>query len=152
MKKEILIEVVATIVVGLLLMPILIFAQKPRRDENYPPPDFLKQFIIIHDVCVEKTGVTEAAIKEFSDGEIHEDPALKCYMNCLFHEVNVVDDNGEVHYEKMKRLIPDDLNKFIQHIIDACESHVPKGATQCERAWSWHVCFKETDPVHYFLV
>lgn len=23
---------------------------------------------------------------EFSDGQVHEDAALKCYMNCLFHE------------------------------------------------------------------
>lgn len=28
-----------------------------------------------------------AAIKEFSDGEVHEDPALKCFMSCLFHEL-----------------------------------------------------------------
>lgn len=98
------------------------------------------------------------AIKEFSDGEIHEDPALKCYMNCLFHEVNIVDDDGELHYEKLKRVLPDELTQFVQHIIDACESHVPQGSNQCERAWSWHVCFKQTDPVviiityFYFLL
>lgn len=68
-------------------------------------------------------------------------------MNCLFHEVNVVDDNGELHYEQLKRLLPDNLKEFVQHIIDACESHVPQGGTQCDRAWSWHVCFKQTDPV-----
>lgn len=67
-------------------------------------------------------------------------------MNCIFHEINAVDDNGEVHYDKLKRLVPDDLKQFIQPILDACEPHVPKGGTQCERAWSWHVCFKESDP------
>nr|BAN59718.1 odorant-binding protein [Delia antiqua]BAS69449.1 odorant-binding protein 10 [Delia platura] len=151
MKKGFLIDAAVPVVVVVILMSIFTCAQKPRRDENYPPPDFLKRFSIIHDVCVEKTGVTEDAIKEFSDGEIHEDPALKCYMNCLFHEVNVVDDNGELHYEQLKRLLPDNLKEFVQHIIDACESHVPQGGTQCDRAWSWHVCFKQTDPVHYFL-
>ncbi|KAM7364711.1 pheromone-binding protein-related protein 6-like [Cochliomyia hominivorax] len=151
MNKIMFIESLALLAVIVMLMPFQLSAQKPRRDEKYPPPEFLKRFTIIHDVCVEKTGVTEAAIKEFSDGDIHEDPALKCYMNCLFHEVNVVDDDGEVHYEKLKRLVPADLNEFVSHIMDTCEKHIPKGATQCDRAWSLHVCFKETDPVHYFL-
>nr|CBA11312.1 odorant binding protein 8 [Glossina morsitans morsitans] len=142
---------IVTFAITLLMSFGLNNAQKPRRDENYPPPDFLKSFKIIHDVCVEKTGATEEAIKEFSDGEIHEDPALKCYMNCLFHEVNVVDDAGELHFEKLVRMIPEPFLEMVKHIIDACESHIPKGETQCDRAWSWHVCFKQTDPVLYFL-
>lgn len=43
-----------------------------------------------HDTCVQKTSVTEEAIKQFSDGEIHDDPALKCYMDCIFKEMGVV--------------------------------------------------------------
>lgn len=27
------------------------------------------------------------AIYDFDHGEIHEDPALKCYMHCIFKEV-----------------------------------------------------------------
>lgn len=45
------------------------------------------RFISAHDACVKKTEVTEEAIIKFSDGEIHEDEKLKCYMNCVFHEV-----------------------------------------------------------------
>lgn len=70
----------------------LLYAQdvKPRRDENWPPPEVLEAVKPAHDICVAKTGVTEEAIKEFSDGQIHEDEKLKCYMNCIFHEVKVV--------------------------------------------------------------
>ncbi|XP_037951134.1 general odorant-binding protein 83a-like [Teleopsis dalmanni] len=136
----------------IFLQVIINRAQEPRRDETYPPPAVIKSFQIIHDTCVEKTGVEEASIKAFSVGEIHEDPALKCYMNCFFHEVGIVDDNGEVHYEKFKRFVPAEIKDIVQHIIEGCEAHVPVGATQCERAWSWHVCWKEIDPRHYFLV
>lgn len=62
----------------------------PRRDADWPPPEVLEAIKPAHDACVTKTGVTEEAIREFSDGQIHEDEKLKCYMNCIFHEVNVV--------------------------------------------------------------
>lgn len=57
-----------------------IYAQAPRRDAEYPPPELLEALKPAHDACVKKTGVTEEAIKEFSDGKIHEDENLKCYM------------------------------------------------------------------------
>lgn len=69
-----------------------IYAQDvaPRRDADWPPPEIIRTLKPAHDACVAKTGVSEEAIKEFSDGKIHEDEKLKCYMNCIFHEVKVV--------------------------------------------------------------
>lgn len=60
------------------------FAQvSPRRDAEYPPPELLEALKPIHDICMKKTGATEEAIKEFSDGNIHDDKNLKCYMVSL---------------------------------------------------------------------
>lgn len=55
------------------------------------------------------------AIREFSDGEIHEDEKLKCYMDCLFKEARVVDENGELHLEKLATHI-EKLDEEIQMI------------------------------------
>lgn len=52
----------------------------PRRDDTYPPRELLEALKPIHEICVKKTGTTEEAIKEFSDGKIHEDDNIKCYM------------------------------------------------------------------------
>lgn len=70
----------------------LIAAQEvtPRRDENWPPPELLRAVKPAHDACVAKTGVSEEAIKEFSDGKIHDDEKLKCYMGCIFEQIEVV--------------------------------------------------------------
>jgi hypothetical protein len=70
----------------------LVYAQSvtPRRDADWPPPELLEAVKPAHNACVAKTGVTEEAIKKFSDEVIHEDEKLKCYMNCVFHETNVV--------------------------------------------------------------
>lgn len=88
---------------------------------------------------------TLAAIKEFSDGEIHEDEALKCYMNCLFHEFDVVDDNGDVHLEKLFAAIPASLRDLLVNASKNCVH--PEGDTLCHKAWWFHQCWKKADPV-----
>lgn len=55
------------------------------------------------------------AIREFDMGEIHEDPALKCYMQCIFVEAHAVDENGDVHLELLQLHI-DNLDREIQNI------------------------------------
>ncbi|NP_001298171.1 pheromone-binding protein-related protein 6 precursor [Stomoxys calcitrans] len=143
-------QLLYTILIVLSLMSCRCRAQQPRRDAEYPPPAILKMAKPFHDICVGKTGVTEAAIKEFSDGEVHEDEALKCYMNCLFHEFEVVDDNGDVHMEKLLAAIPDSLRDLLVNASKNCIH--PEGDTLCHKAWWFHQCWKKADPVHYFLV
>ncbi|XP_055384795.1 pheromone-binding protein-related protein 6-like [Condylostylus longicornis] len=148
------IKILANKITILLLLTIIACSMGdktvPRRDDDYPPPDILKMLEPVHKTCVEKTGVTEEAIKEFSDGEIHEDPALKCYMNCLFHEIQVVDANGDVHLEKLYKKIPDNLKDIALKMTEKCIH--PEGDTLCQKAWWFHQCWKKADPVHYFLV
>lgn len=87
------------------------------------------------------------AIREFSDGEIHEDGALKCYMDCLFKEAKVVDENGELHLEKLATHI-EKLDEEIQliaiHMGKKCLR--VQGENQCERAFWYHKCWKSADP------
>jgi hypothetical protein len=69
------------LILSIFAIIAIAFAQvAPRRDSEYPPPELLEALKPVHDICVKKTGTTEEAIKEFSDGKIHEDDNIKCYM------------------------------------------------------------------------
>ncbi|XP_030080163.1 general odorant-binding protein 83a-like [Drosophila hydei] len=61
---------------------------------------------LFHDICVEQSTQLTASIKEFSDGALHEDEKHNYYMNCLFHEFEVVDDNGDAHLDTLFRSVP----------------------------------------------
>ncbi|XP_037919471.1 pheromone-binding protein-related protein 6-like [Hermetia illucens] len=122
---------------------------EPRRDAEYPPPELLEALKPAHDRCVAETGVTEEAIKEFSDGEIHEDEALKCYMYCVFDATDVLHEDGEVHLEKILDSLPDSMHEIALHMGKKCL--YPKGDTKCERAFWLHKCWKQADPKHYFI-
>lgn len=131
----------------------LIAAQKvaPRRDDDWPPKELVEVLTPARKVCIKKTGVTEEAIRKFSDDEIHEDDALKCYMSCIFHETNVVDDSGEhVHLEKLLKMLPERMLDIAFQMGKKCLH--PVGQNLCERAFWLNSCWKTADPVHYFLV
>lgn len=85
------------------------------------------------------------AIQRFSDVEVHENEPLKCYMNCLFHEFKMVDDDGEAHFEKILGRLPESMQKMAKQMLAKCEH--PQGDNLCERAFWLHKCFKEVDPV-----
>lgn len=68
-------------------------------------------------------------------------------MNCLFHEFKVVDDNGDVHFEKIQTHIDrldDEIREIANNILKNCKN--PEGADPCERAFSIHKCWKMADP------
>lgn len=64
---------------------------------------------------------------------------MKCYMDCLFKELKVVDENGELHMEKLVTHI-EKLDEEVQaiaiHMGRKCLK--PKGDNQCERAFWYH--------------
>lgn len=74
-------------------------------------------------------------------------------MNCVFHELKVVDDNGELHFEKIsagiERLAPD-VQEILMNMGKKCLK--PEGDNLCERAFWFHKCWKTVDPkVSIFL-
>uniref|UniRef100_A0A1L8DPG7 Putative odorant-binding protein 1 n=2 Tax=Nyssomyia neivai TaxID=330878 RepID=A0A1L8DPG7_9DIPT len=127
--------------------------QSPRRDEMYPPRDVLEEYRPMRQQCMAESGATELIVEEFSNGD-HlspiDDRALKCYMNCIFHKAEVVDDTGHVHFEKLRGKVPDDLKDIGYPMLSKCVD--PIGEDLCEKAYWLHKCFKQADPVHYFLV
>lgn len=107
-------------------------------------PNFTVFIFIFLFFSIHLTPVLEA-IKKFSDEEIHEDELLKCYMYCVFDEMDVLHDDGEVHLEKVLDLMPDSMHDLAINMGKRCL--YPKGDTTCDRAFWLHSCWKKADPV-----
>lgn len=93
------------------------------------------------------------AIKQFSDGDVHDDAALKCYMHCMFEEAKLLDDKGEVHLEKITTQI-EQMDREIQDIAYSMGKKClyPEGSTPCDRAFWFHKCWKTADPKVLILI
>lgn len=117
----------------------------------------LRRYTVLHVVRQKTKTIADSfayflppdAIKRFSDQEIHEDDNLKCYMNCLFHKAGVVNDKGEFHYVKIQDFLPESMHLITLNWFKRCL--YPQGENLCEKAFWLNKCWKERDPVHYFL-
>lgn len=68
-------------------------------------------------------------------------------MNCVFHESHVVDDNGELHLEKLAdgiELLGPEIEAIFLSMGKRCLR--PAGDSQCERAFWYQKCWKNADP------
>ncbi|XP_055627816.1 general odorant-binding protein 83a-like [Toxorhynchites rutilus septentrionalis] len=123
----------------------------PQREPNFPPASLIEMTADKHRSCVDETGVSEDSIARFNGPEIFDDDErLKCYMDCMFRRFNVTDPDGEVNMIEVYHAIPKQLNSVALKVSNVCRDSV-EGSTLCERAFSHHKCWKQADPIHYYL-
>ena len=88
------------------------------------------------------------AIREFSEGKLFEDEALKCYMHCLFEHGGLINDKGQIEMEVLLPIV-EQLSEENQQIMmrmgRSCTKR-PSGKTNCDRAFSLNKCWKMADP------
>lgn len=85
-------------------------------------------------------------IKRFSDGDdIFEDDNLKCYMDCLLHEMGFIMPDGEIDLVALHESFNEDkeIHFTFIHMIRKCLYPVGDG---CARAFNLNSCFKKADP------
>ncbi|XP_058813897.1 general odorant-binding protein 83a-like [Topomyia yanbarensis] len=129
----------------------LLIAVSPQRAPDFPPESLIEWTADQHRACVDETGVSEASIARFNGVEIFDDDVqLKCYMECMFRQFNVTKPDGDVDMIGVYHAIPKQLKTVALKVYNKCRD-VVDGGTLCERAFSHHKCWKQTDPDHYYL-
>lgn len=91
-------------------------------------------------------------IKQFSDGDaIFEDDKLKCYMDCILHEMGMILPDGKIDLVNLHESFNDDkeIHFTFIHMIRKCL--YPNG-DGCERAFNLNKCFKQADPRVSFII
>lgn len=89
-----------------------------------------------------------ASIQQFSDGELHDDPKLKCYMHCVFHETGMIDDPPNEKRINIVRIheVFEQTEEY-QIILDMMRKCLyPEGDDMCEKSYKLNKCWKESDP------
>ncbi|XP_014356166.1 general odorant-binding protein 83a-like [Papilio machaon] len=114
--------------------------------------DEIKEIIQhVHNECVAKTGVAEEDITNCENGIFKEDTKLKRYMYCLLEEASLIDDDGNVDYDMMVSLIPDQYFDRVHKMIFSCKHLDTPDKDKYQRVFDVHKCSYEKDPNFYFL-
>lgn len=94
------------------------------------------------------------AIREFDQGEIHEDASLKCYMYCVFEVLELINDKGQLFIMKLADHIESNYDDEVQNIAFQMGRRClrpPEDENNCEKAFYYHKCWKTRDPVVCFV-
>nr|UWL63303.1 odorant binding protein 13 [Pagiophloeus tsushimanus] len=106
---------------------------------------------MLHNSCVEETGVSEALIDKVNTEKVFaDDENLKCYIKCLMAQMACIDDDGIIDEEATIAVLPEEMQDKAAPVIRACGTK--KGANPCENAWLSHKCYAEMEPNAYMLV
>nr|QUP79504.1 odorant binding protein 11 [Monochamus saltuarius] len=63
----------------------------------------------LHSACVFKTGIPQYLIDNVINGIFIDQPLIKSYMTCLFRGSLLVSENGELNYNVMAYLAPEQI-------------------------------------------
>ncbi|XP_043286952.1 general odorant-binding protein 83a-like [Venturia canescens] len=105
---------------------------------------------VLHDACVEETGVQERLIEECRKGVFSEDSNLKCYIKCLMTKVPLMTEDGDIDEDFIIKVMPAEFKEIAIPVVRACGT--VKGADHCETAFLTNKCWHSKSPEHYYLV
>ncbi|XP_073976617.1 general odorant-binding protein 83a-like [Rhodnius prolixus] len=105
---------------------------------------------MLHDQCIDESGVNGALIEPCAKGDFSEDGNLKCYFKCIFANMGALSDDGELDAEAFESILPPDLHDPLSKMINSCKD--AKGANACEVAFNFNKCLYNADPEHFLVI
>nr|AXO78382.1 odorant binding protein 4 [Xylotrechus quadripes] len=111
--------------------------------------EFKNMLQTLHDTCVPAVGVSEDVLIRARKGDFDDDDKLKCYMRCLFQQLEGLDSDGKVKIDHLITHLPDEFRDALTPIIRKCGVLV--GSNECETAFMFCKCSFDQDPSLFFL-
>ncbi|XP_052891203.1 general odorant-binding protein 69a [Anopheles moucheti] len=104
------------------------------------PDRYKKPAKMLHDICVAESGASEELLRQCLDGTVHDDPAVKCYIHCLFDKIDVIEeDTGRILLDRLLYILPDDVKEAVNHLTREC-SHIVT-PDKCDTAYETVKCY-----------
>ncbi|XP_063227116.1 B1 protein [Bacillus rossius redtenbacheri] len=105
---------------------------------------------MLHETCQKEIKADEGLIGRAQKGDFVEDPKLKDYMKCVFTQLAVMNEAGEMDYDMMMSMMPDEIKVQGQKVVADCRGTT--GETPGDVAMNFNKCFFKSQPSIYFLI
>ncbi|XP_026314955.1 general odorant-binding protein 83a-like isoform X2 [Hyposmocoma kahamanoa] len=116
---------------------------------EFPTKEFVEQIRPTVEKCEGSTGVDKGLVEQFSRGEsMPDDPKLKCYMKCIFLELDVLDpQTGYFKFQKMLNMLPEEMKSIAYDMGKNCVHFKgEEGTDMCQESYDVHSCWQRADP------
>ncbi|KAK9299266.1 hypothetical protein QLX08_007629 [Tetragonisca angustula] len=97
--------------------------------------------------CMDETKTNLETIEDTEFGVFPEDESLKCYFKCVFEKFHMMDKDGKIKYNILKKAIPDVYKEIGNEMIDSCK-HIDS-QNKCEKTFMFMKCMYNVNPWAY---
>ncbi|KOX67857.1 Pheromone-binding protein-related protein 1 [Melipona quadrifasciata] len=94
--------------------------------------------------CMDETKANLEMIENTDFGVFPEDESLKCYFKCVFEKFHMMDKDGKIKYNLLKKVIPDAYQEIGNEMIDSC-THIDS-EDKCEKTFMFMKCMYNVNP------
>ncbi|KAL9903664.1 odorant-binding protein 69a isoform 2-T2 [Glossina fuscipes fuscipes] len=117
----------------------IIVIEVQRNDEKMK-----KQALKFHNYCTKKVDSnTEYLLAALYNNAEHTEP-YKCYLQCIFDTLGLVDSDNQVNLEKLLNFTPTEIHEHILELHRACDTQ--PGKDSCDIVYTTSQCYYELKP------
>ncbi|XP_017764767.1 PREDICTED: general odorant-binding protein 99a [Eufriesea mexicana] len=97
--------------------------------------------------CMAETKVKLEIIEDTEYGEFPDDDKLKCYFKCVLEKFKMMDKDGKIKYNLLKKVIPNAYKELGNEMIDSCSD--VDDVDKCEKSFKFMKCMYEVNPIAF---
>ncbi|OAD52230.1 Pheromone-binding protein-related protein 2 [Eufriesea mexicana] len=86
-------------------------------------------------------------IEDTEYGEFPDDDKLKCYFKCVLEKFKMMDKDGKIKYNLLKKVIPNAYKELGNEMIDSCSD--VDDVDKCEKSFKFMKCMYEVNPIAF---
>lgn len=110
-----------------VLLAIVTVSLIPRQNvsahiQTMVPENVRKMAFILHEHCVEVTGVDEDLTLQMIRGQMPEDKNFGCYLHCMFDTVGLVSPEGHINFQDVLHLLPSQHQEVLTDVVERCST------------------------------
>ncbi|KAF3421928.1 hypothetical protein E2986_03428 [Frieseomelitta varia] len=94
--------------------------------------------------CMDETKTNLETIEDTEFGIFPEEESLKCYFKCVFEKFHMMDKDGKIKYNILKKAIPDVYKEIGNEMVDSCK-HIDS-ENKCEKSFMFMKCMYNVNP------
>ncbi|XP_066603289.1 general odorant-binding protein 69a-like [Prorops nasuta] len=114
-------------------------------------PELLKMVTAnLRRTCIQRTGVAEDVIDNTSKGIFANDNKLKCYFKCVFEELTMLDESGQINFNFLLDMLPASARKAAEKVVEDCKGIT--GKDLCDMSYNVNKCAYLSNPQIYFTI
>ena len=86
------------------------------------PENIRKIAILLHEHCVQETGIEEDWTMQLIKGAMPEDRNIGCYLHCMFDTVGLVSPEGHIRFQDVMHLLPARHQEVLTDVVSRCDT------------------------------